>query len=207
MRFGITASGITVGGFWLIFCWLIFGPALAVAAETSKIPAGMALRGTFEHQRHLDGFDNPLVSKGFFVLAPKKVLLWQTEQPVKSRIIIADGVVRQFVDGKKTFARPISEAGGLAVLAGLLNAALSGDWAALQKNFNVEQKQQGANWHSIYHGDKDDENTKIERIEFLGRRFVDAVNIFHTGGNRDEIRFSEQTTIPLAQALRQNRLE
>ena len=95
-----------------LFLMLLFSGA-ALAAETDPLPAGMALRGDFEHKRRLEGFDNPLVSKGFFVLVPKITLLWQTNEPVKSRIVIADGFVRQILDGKEVFAKSIFGSGRL----------------------------------------------------------------------------------------------
>src|SRR5262245_58062566 len=57
-------------------------PTLAAPAiEVTPLAPGQILRGRFEQQRFLQGFQAPLKSSGTFVLSPGLGLIWKTEQP------------------------------------------------------------------------------------------------------------------------------
>src|SRR5215475_1777275 len=56
---------------------------------TARLREGQILRGHFEQERHLEGFQAPVKSTGTFLLVPGRGLVWRTEAPFAVTTVIS----------------------------------------------------------------------------------------------------------------------
>src|SRR5215475_15469838 len=102
----------------------------APAIEVTPLAQGQILRGRFEQQRFLQGFQAPLKSSGTFVLSPGLGLIWKTESPFALTTIMSPAGLIQEVGGRETIRMPSSRIPFMSKLYAMLGGALTGDWDA-----------------------------------------------------------------------------
>ncbi len=59
-----------------------------LASVARRLADAPCIRGRFEQTRRLSGFSNPLVSRGDFVLARGRGVVWQTREPFPSSLLV-----------------------------------------------------------------------------------------------------------------------
>lgn len=149
------------------------------------------LRGDFEQVKALRGFKNPLRSRGRFLLARDRGVVWTTQHPFPSTIVLAGKQlsIRQGDDE----ARPLAGQGGTqAALAAnrLLMALLSGRVDGLSEQFTITETLVGTEGWRLLLVPKPGTMAKVfRRIELAGDRHVRIVVLEETSGDRTEIHF------------------
>ena len=133
---------------WLKIGLLIGFATSANAVEVSpeRVTAKEVLRGRFTQERVLAGFSKPLVSTGTFVLVPGRGLIWQSESPFRTTVVVTDAGITQLVDGQEAMKVPASRLPGLSPLYRAMAAAISGDTAGLEKSFAVARNNDATHW-------------------------------------------------------------
>jgi hypothetical protein len=163
-----------------------------LAAEVRKrLDASPALRGDFEQTRTLKGFRNPLVSRGDFLLARDKGIVWHTRQPFASTLIATrERLLSRRADGSVALQIDARSEPALRAINEVMFALLGGDVAALSRHFRVAGELLGANgWRlQLQPTDALLANQFVElRIE--GDQFVRRVRIDERSGDSSVIRF------------------
>lgn len=123
--------------------WLWLGALLAATGAQAfdlqqldqQLSQSAVIRGDFVQEKHLRALAQPLVSRGQFVLARDRGLLWRLRSPLEQDYRISDaGVARR--DGDQW--RNGEPARTAAQFNRLLLAVLRGDSAALAKDFELQ---------------------------------------------------------------------
>ncbi|WP_139117560.1 outer membrane lipoprotein carrier protein LolA, partial [Endozoicomonas atrinae] len=100
--------------------------------------------GEFEQQKSIPILSRPFVSSGRFLSVKKQGLIWETEEPAPSMLIMTEGRMVQKVDGRTSEYQATGTAyDGLALL---LPAILDGDEARLRSYFTVDARQVNSSW-------------------------------------------------------------
>lgn len=175
-------------------------------ASSSGVPAGLAsvsrmlivapvVRGEFVQTKTLKGFQNPLVSRGSFLVARQRGVLWLTRDPFVSTLVLtrdrllsiqSDGVLATRIDAQ---SQP-----GLRAVNQLLFALISADLGTLSRQFRIENTPRPTGGWSL----------KLTPVDALlgqwigsvileGDRFVRVARFTEPQGDSSEIVFSEQT--------------
>lgn len=164
------------------------GPDLAFGPD-------QVLRGDFEQQRYLIGFETPLVSTGKFVVAGERGVLWRTEHPFRFDLVITPTGLLQIVPGETPMEVMPAQAGGARIFAVFTDIFRSGrlDYVA-DDTFDVhETSGPGAEWSRTLTPISNQLSAQIEAIIIFGSEFVDKVEIRRTSGDRDTLTFSNQS--------------
>jgi hypothetical protein len=169
--------------------------AQADEAAPQTVAVGDVLRGHFVQDRQLAGFARPLRSEGSFVLVPGTGLIWQGEKPFANTTVITSNGIVQLAGGQEAMRLPASKLPGLSRLYDVLGAALSGNIAPLRQTFDVTKTAEGDAWQIVLvpHGAA---AAQLKSLKLAGKRFVDAVDIDHGGGDMDHIDFLDQNVAP-----------
>jgi hypothetical protein len=178
---------------------------LGLAAAASSRPAasqapyrgvrpGEVLRGRFTQERTIKGFDRPLLSAGDFVLAPGLGLIWRTERPFAIVTVITAAGLVQDVDGTETTRLAAAQLPFLARLYDLLGGALSGDWRALGRQFDMTQHGDARQWELLLapRTGADTLTMPFRSITLRGGQFLDEVTIARPDDDSDRLVFSGQ---------------
>lgn len=159
------------------------------------------LRGEFEQTKTIKGFKRPLVSKGTFVMARDKGVLWATAQPFASTVVVTRE--RLLTLGESGASRQVDtrQEPGLRAVNDMLMALLGGDVKALAERFTAEGALQGAQgWRLALKPRGAALAGFITRIELEGSRHVDSVNLHEASGDASRIRFFNHAASSLSPA-------
>ena len=169
-------------------------PTLAAPAnEVTPLVQGQILRGRFEQQRFLQGFQAPLKSSGTFFLSPGLGLIWKTESPFALTTVMSPAGLLQEVAGRETMRLPSARIPFMSELYAMLSGALTGDWEALSSAFKITRKVDGKGWRMklepIRAGGA---NMPIQAMDLHGNRFLEDVDVVKPNGDHDRIVFLNQ---------------
>lgn len=196
---------------WLPALVLVLAAALPLRAEDGGAPVMQVrdrlaspevLRGEFEQEKQLQGFRNPLRSRGGFVLARGRGVIWQTREPFPSTVVVTrERVVEQAPDGATSVLLDGAGSPGAALVNALLLALVAGDLDALARGFEVTAGDAPAGGWALLLVPRDARLRQVfERIELGGDRHVERVELLERGGDRSRIVFSALTDSPAALA-------
>jgi len=170
---------------------------------TIRLQEGQILRGRFEQERHLEGFQTPLKSSGTFLLVPGRGLVWRTEQPFAVTTVISPAGLMQEVHGRETMRMPTAKLPFMSKLYAILSGTITGDWSALASAFNVVRTPQSNGWSlQLTPLNPDDPNLPIQSIRARGGKLLDQIELVKPHGDRDRLVFLNQkieTARPAAQ--------
>ncbi|WP_374382034.1 outer membrane lipoprotein carrier protein LolA [Dongia sp.] len=175
----------------ILCCMGLILSRTALADEMVALKPGDILRGQFQQERLLQGFDAPLRSSGSFVLAPGEGLIWRVEQPFAVTTLMSEKGLAQQSDGATTLNLPASKAPFMAGLYDMLTGALAGDLGSLEQKFAVSRSEEGGKWHLTLKPQPGGE-MPIAEIDLIGATAVERVEIAKASGDRDILTFSDQ---------------
>jgi outer membrane lipoprotein-sorting protein len=185
---------------------LVITASVASAATSGELATGvrdrllnvLVLRGQFEQTKHVFGFKKPLVSKGDFLVAKERGVLWQTREPFSSVLRLTRNEIRATQNGEVAFRLDASSEPSVSIINGVLFSLLNGDVAALDSHFQIEGELRGSAWH-LQLTPKDANMAKLmQRIELDGDKFVRHIQIAEGNGDDTSIVLSGQTSEPAA---------
>ena len=177
-----------------VICLLIsvalLASSVAVRAAPLTLGEGEALMGRFQQERYLRGFDKPIRSSGEFFLLPKDALIWQTETPFDSRMVIDKEGLSQGMNGAEVTRLGFKQFPAFKLLRDTLENSLSGNWAPLEEMAG-EKLQPSEEQFSLRL------SLPFAYLNFRISDFLDVVEIVKSNGDRDVITFSDQRIAPV----------
>lgn len=173
--------------------WAQDGEKLLLEKLHKRLADDAIVRGQFEQRKQIKGFKQPLLSKGDFVVARQKGVVWRTREPIVNVLVLtkdrltsrqADGrVVQQLDSQREPMVRLIIE---------LMFAMLSADMATLSQRFKFEGEVREDGW-SLVLTPKDAALTAwASRIESQGDRYVRQVQWQDSMGDTTTLRMTAQ---------------
>jgi hypothetical protein len=182
------------------------------AAPAAKAPAGAApslleqvrrrladapvLKGSFEQRKTVKGFRQPLVSRGDFIVARDRGVLWHTREPFASELVITrDRLLSRQAGGAVDTQVDAAREPGIRAVNEMLFALMAADFDVLAQRFQIEGALQGAAAWRLVLTPKDAALAQwVARIELEGDRFVRLVRLAEAGGDSSAIALSGQAT-------------
>lgn len=177
-------------------------PAFAGEAAGSGVRGRLAeppvLRGQFEQRKQLQGFRNPLVSRGDFLLVRARGVAWDTREPfASSAVLTRERLLTELPDGSRRVVLDAQSSPGMAAVNSLLMALVAGDLQALAPQFETrETLLPEGSWRLVLVPREAGLKRVFARIELRGDRHVREVDIEETGGDRSTIRFIDLRDVP-----------
>lgn len=190
-------------GILVALTWLV-----PVAAADEALIAGLrerladapVLRGEFEQHKSVAGFRKPLVSRGDFVVARERGVLWNTRSPFASSLVVTrERLLSRRADGEIDTVIETGKEPGLRAINEILFAVMAADLDVLQTRFTIDGELVGNDaWRLVLLPPDAMAARWLSRVELDGNRHVQRVRFEDAQGDVTEIRFSAQTE---AQAL------
>lgn len=151
------------------------------------------LRGRFEQRKQLQGFRNPLVSRGDFLLLRDRGVAWDTTEPfTSSTLLTRERLLTRLPDGSQRIVLDAAASPGMAAVNSLLMALVAGDLDALAPQFHIEETLLAdGGWTLTLHPREAGLKRVFARIVLGGDRHVREVHIEESGGDRTALRFFE----------------
>lgn len=171
-----------------------------VAQVRQRLADAPVMRGRFEQRKTLKGFKNPLVSRGDFVVAKERGVVWHTREPFESSLVVTrDRLLSRQADGRVDTKVEARDEPGLRAVNEMLFALMAADLQTLSARFHIDGELLGSSGWRLALVPRDAALAQwLTRVELEGDRFVRSVQLTEAQGDSSVIRFSEQAT---AQAL------
>lgn len=194
--------------------WLLAGVVPAHAGDLLGDVAGRladapVIHGQFEQTRKLSGFSNPLVSRGDFVLARGRGVVWNTREPFPSSLLVTpDRLVMRGADGKVQQQMQADSQPAMRVVGESMIAVLRGDLRSLQTRFDVKGKLVGkAGWALTLTPTDAGMRRVFTRIELAGDRFVRDVRLEEGSGDSTVVRMIDPAAASKLTTAEEQRFE
>lgn len=175
----------------------IFAATLAEQVQ-ARLYNEPVLHGQFEQTQALKGFSKPLVSKGEFMLSRERGVVWNTQSPFPSTLIVTrERIVA--INGKSAPQKiDATKEPGLKQVNDIVFALLSGDLKALGDKFEVTgDVPASGSAHGGWKLKLTPRDANLARflgpVDLSGDRFVDTVHWRSGQGDETSIRFSKQS--------------
>ncbi|MCF8467618.1 MAG: outer membrane lipoprotein carrier protein LolA [Sneathiella sp.] len=183
---------------FLILALVLFGP-LALLAAPVTLDEGEGLQGRFEQSRYLRGFDKPILSGGEFFVLPKTGLIWQTETPFFTKMVIDNKGVSQSMEGAEVTRLSFDRFPGLSVLRDTLENSLTGNWAPLEELAGSKLHPADGKWSLRFTPKTSGPTLPFAYLNFDIGEYLEKVEIVKANGDRDVITFFDQKRAPIAE--------
>lgn len=155
------------------------------------------LRGEFEQSKQVQGFAKPLVSRGAFLVARERGVLWTTRTPFASRLrLTRDEILATQGNGAVAFRLDASKEPSVRVINGLMFSLLNGDLGGLEQHFKIEGNADAKAWSLVLTPKSSALAKLMNRIELAGDKHVRSIRIDEANGDKTAIRFSGQASEP-----------
>lgn len=177
----------------LTLCALLLpaaGWAFDLAQLREQLTAAPVVRGKFVQEKHLRSLAEPLVSRGEFVLATGKGVLWHLRSPLEQNLrITLQGVARKLPDDTWQPAPGSSNRETQLFLA-----LLSGDAEGLAENFNLRLEGTPTDWRVLMTPSSLLLRQIFTDIEIRGGTLVQRIELRETQGDRTVLRMEDART-------------
>ncbi|HEY9034021.1 MAG TPA: outer membrane lipoprotein carrier protein LolA [Pseudomonadales bacterium] len=152
-----------------------------VADIAARLQQPAVLHGRFVQQKHMAVLAVPLVSQGAFTVVRDHGVIWQTEKPLASRLLINKDGIR---------GADIGDSRAMAYIGNILHAILSGDLSALEQQFEIAASSSENRWQLQLVPRSSLLKKAIMAIELQGDQHIRQLQLQEAGGDRTDIVFS-----------------
>lgn len=181
----------------LLSCGLAQAAPDLAQSVRERLTQPAVLRGDFEQSKQVQGFARPLVSRGSFLVARERGVLWQVRTPFASQLrLTRDEIVSTQEGGAVAFRLDAGKEPAVRMINGLMFSLLNGDVSALSEHFRIEGHVEGRSWQLQLVPRQAALTRLMTRVELVGDSHVRSIRIDEANGDRTTIRFSAQSSEP-----------
>ena len=169
----------------------------AVDAITQSVARPDVLRGQFTQDKQVSGFKNPLRSQGQFVVARQHGVIWTTQRPFPSEVVVtADRILSRQRDGTNRVELDARQQPAMRSVNAIMFALMSGDVQALSSQFNIKAQREGPGWRLQLTPKSAMLAKAFQSLSLQGDRYVRQVEIIEANQDRTLIQFSALSEAP-----------
>ncbi|WP_255989072.1 outer membrane lipoprotein carrier protein LolA [Chitinolyticbacter albus] len=175
----------------------LVAPAADLAQSVrERLAQPPVLRGEFEQRKQVAGFKKPLLSRGDFIVARERGVLWRTTSPFASQLRLTRNEIVATQGGQVAFRLDAAKEPSVRMINALLFALLNGDIDALTEHFGVDGEASGQQWQLVLTPKSAALARLMTRVSLSGDQYVRQIDIAEANGDRTAIRFSAQHSTP-----------
>lgn len=158
----------------------------------ARVVQAAVLRGHFEQEKQVEGFRNPLRSEGRFLVSREHGVLWITEKPFPSELVLTrEHIGTRDAAGRLRIEVDTRRQPGLASINTALFALMAGDVTALARHFELEARlESDTDWQLRLVPRAGALQQAFRQIVLEGDTHVRRVRIDDRNGDQTLLRFS-----------------
>lgn len=181
----------TVG---LLLLATISWPSAATASEAElaairqQLDPAPVVRGQFEQEKALAGFDLPLRSSGRFCFSRDHGVIWQIEQPFAATVVITAEQLRER-DGDGPWRQTDSaRQPAIAMIHRLSQALMGADLGQLGEQFALQAQTEAEHWQLRLNPLGGPVAEFLRQAQVRGQTTVQQLTLIEASGDRTDIR-------------------
>jgi len=168
-----------------------------VQTITSRLGQLRGVQSNFRQTQTLSALRTPVSSSGSLLFFREKGVVWTTDSPIEQTFVITDAGVQAWHaqgDGNGS-GNSSSGARGVAQVARMMQAMLSGDLSALYSQFDVSARGTADAWQMDLSPNQPQLAQVIKSVQLRGGAFLDDLRITFSRGDVTDIVFSQQRAL------------
>lgn len=162
-------------------------------AIKSRLRVFETLQGKFEQEKRLAKIKKPLKSRGRFALKRQQGVVWRTDAPIQSLLVMNRDSVRVIKNDRTVMSIALSDQPGLRLMGKIVFAVFAADVEEIRQTFEIVSGEAKPNepW-SVTLKPRDAGVAKvISRISLSGAEHVDTLEIVEQNTDVTRIRFTD----------------
>lgn len=170
----------------LLYCWVIglsFADETVLTQITARLVKTPITQGDFEQQKHLKVLHKPLISTGSFTYDQSKGVIWKTQTPVVSILLVNE---TRLLTGQGEQAVP-------GIFGKVFKAMLGGDLTVLAEGFELMGSVQKETWQLTLIPRDALLRKVIGKMILSGDKELRDLEIHEAAGNNTRISFKNIT--------------
>ena len=170
----------------------------ALAQVQARIAKPAVLRGAFEQEKRLQGFTHALESRGRFLIARDRGVVWTVVEPFPSELVLtADRILSRQADGSTRVELDVRGQPALAAVNAMLLALVRGDVQALAARFEIRvEALADSGWRLSLTPGAGVAGQAFREVVLEGDRHVRKVVMEGADGDRTTLLFMEMSETP-----------
>lgn len=162
-------------------------------AIKARLQTFEVLHGKFEQEKRLAKIKRPLKSRGRFILKRGQGVLWRTEAPIQSLLVMTRDSVRVIKNDKTVMSISLSEQPGLRLMGKIVFAIFAADVEEIRQSFEIVsgQAKAGEPWQVTLKPRDAGVAKIINRISLSGGDHVETLEILEQNTDVTRIRFAD----------------
>jgi hypothetical protein len=176
-----------------------------VSAIFQQLSAAPVVRAQFQQHKKLADLNKTFSSSGSVVFSKQQGVLWQIDKPVQASLVVTPEKLVQKT--QRTFSQVDMAKSPYGSVANMFLQLMSGNEAALAKNFSVVSASYTANQWNLTLVPKSALFKKLfVQVNAQGQRYVDQIVITEKANNSTTIYFKQHSTQPSTLTASENEL-
>lgn len=168
-------------------CLVLFFSFIVSASATpslKNIPPGQSLKVLFTQHRYLADLPNPILSKGELLLWNGKGVIWRTQEPFPSTILITKKGLFQVENENRN---SMIQEGQEWVLLEMLSKLISGSFSEIKGFSTVSLPPLKGKWRIRLSPTNAHLQNVLSSLDIEGGEYVSHVTIHRPNGDKDDI--------------------
>jgi hypothetical protein len=182
------------GAFSALWLLVLLAPSASggevIEAIRSRLGDPPVVRGEFEQRKYLEALKKPLVSRGDFLVARDRGLVWRTRTPSAQTVRLTRSGISQEQDGETRFRISADREPGVRAVIRILLPLFGADFDRLKPQFQITGRIQGEGWRAVLRPIPAPLLQVFKELRLEGASHVERVELLEANGDRTEIRFT-----------------
>ncbi|MBL4829356.1 MAG: outer membrane lipoprotein carrier protein LolA [Aliivibrio sp.] len=179
----------------ILFSMNVFAVSLDSLQQT--LSQHSVVRGEFAQQRTMALFSKPLTSRGTFLLADQRGLIWQQTVPFPTQLRLTKEKLSQSFDGGEPQIMTAKDNPMAFYFSHIFLSLFRGDTAQLHHDFVISLSGDEQQWTLSLTPKSAPLSAVFSTIEVKGNQYITHVILNEIRGDRTAIVFSQQSSLPL----------
>ncbi|WP_372881583.1 outer membrane lipoprotein carrier protein LolA [Psychromonas sp.] len=193
----------------MTFLLLLFGTigintiaqALSLPELQEKLASQQLVRGQYIQTKKMRMFNQPLLSRGDFVLQQKQGLLWLQTQPFPVSLVLTQDKLSQQFDNQAPQIIQAQDNPMVFYFSHLFLSLFKGDIAGLTAQFelhlqSVNEKSDKGQWLLLLTPKSAPLNKVFKQLSISGAEYIDQLELIELNDDSSTIQFINQNSLP-----------
>lgn len=200
----------------LLLTSILWGLSISLSIPVSAQPADQctleSIAAKLNEQAKLSQFvqtktvtilKKPLISNGYLLITDNNQVVWQTQEPIKSTLLIGQQSLRQFNKNDQPVMSPANNNQKMSqLISSTFMAILAGDFEKLDSHFSVALDCTETRWSIELEASSNDMKPIITNINISGQNHIELLSFTEASGDSTQLVLSPSADPNLISQLR-----
>ena len=168
-------------------------PSVTLEEISKLLSLHPCTRGNFIQDKYIQSINRTLTSSGTFLITAKDGIIWQTEKPYPSIMVVGMNHISQGTAFDSMTKMDTSNNRLFVEFAKAISSAFSGNLQEINNTFQVNFLSEGSQWQLLLEPREKAVSQIIQSIQLQGRNVLESVTMTEQNGSTITYHFSQHS--------------